>query len=43
MENLERIQKIKKIGSQEAYLGVGIALSIDLCVIIWWYLDNDYR
>ncbi|NUY80762.1 hypothetical protein HUK80_07655 [Flavobacterium sp. MAH-1] len=43
MENFERIQKIKKIGSQEAYLAVGIALAIDLCVITWWYLDNDYQ
>lgn len=42
MENLERIEKAKKIGKQEALTAVCIALTIDLGFIIWSYIDDDY-
>lgn len=41
MENSEAFEKAKKIGSREAYLGVGIALGIDLVVIVASSLDSQ--
>lgn len=43
MNDISKIATANRIGMQEAYLGVGIALTIDLGFILFSIWDNDYK
>lgn len=38
-----KYDKAAKIGSKEAYINVGIALGIDILILLWMAAENDYK